>query len=103
MLIFVLTATYELCVSSKSHLRDHPNLVYRWSLSTCVRTVLLAGGFGSRCVLQIQLYVLARYSMKTGGTETVGVVVWLCNPILTILNALSLLYASSTVQLFSHD
>ncbi len=26
MRIFVLTATYELRVSSKSHLRDHPNL-----------------------------------------------------------------------------
>ncbi len=27
MRIFVLTATYELHVSGKSHLRDHPNVV----------------------------------------------------------------------------
>jgi hypothetical protein len=52
--------------------------------------VLLAGGFGSQSVLQIQLYVLARYSMKTGGMETVGVVVWLCNSMLTISNSLLL-------------
>jgi hypothetical protein len=41
MRIFVLTATYELRVSRKSHLRDHPNCDFFENLSFSVRVFFL--------------------------------------------------------------
>jgi hypothetical protein len=40
MRIFVLTATYELRVSRKSHLRDHPNL---YTCAMVLDSVLASG------------------------------------------------------------
>ncbi len=53
--------------------------------------VLLAWGIGSRCVPHIQVYVLARYSMKDSDMRAVGEVAWLSNlMLLTLSNSPSL-------------
>ncbi len=74
MRIFVLTATYELRVSRKSHLRDHP--IHNYVIITSTETVLLSGGYkemSSEYWLTNSALVYETMQMRGGGRRVAGV------------------------------